>query len=70
MQIGNSTHGFTEEKDPHWNRREVAGFVSEFEQAAPEVVSDQAKALLAHAAAQNAHHSPDLFHVQQEYACG
>ena len=157
MDIGNCTHGFTEEKDPHWNRRDVAGFVSEFEQAAPEVsqrefareyhiprttlqfwidrkrainlspplaaffetpsgvdflhrllvalhlvfeqdancglrrivrfpeltqldrvvgsscgtqynlgqvVSDQAKALLAHAAAQNAHHSPDLFHVQ------
>ncbi len=31
-----------------------------------QIVSDPAKALLAHAAAQNAHHSPDLFHVQQE----
>ncbi len=37
MDIGNCTHGFTEEKDPHWNRRDIAGFVSGFEQAAPEV---------------------------------
>ena len=37
MDIGNCTDGFTEEKDPHWNRRDVAGFVSEFEQAAPDV---------------------------------
>ena len=37
MDVGNCTHGFTEEKDPHWNRRDIAGFVSGFEQAAPEV---------------------------------
>lgn len=35
-----------------------------------QVVSDEAKALIAHAADQNAHHSPDLFHVQQELSRG
>lgn len=52
-----------------WNQA-----LSEARQGLPveviQVVSDEAKALKAHAADQDAHHSPDLFHVQQELSWG
>jgi len=48
-----------------WNCA-IESATKELDVIVEQVTSDEAKALIRHAKDQNAHHSPDLFHVQQE----